>query len=336
MAVDERILRSACTLKTIRLRQDGSRLGYLFSILGMCFSLLAKPTFRTVLVWFADYHAAPAALLCRLLGKRCFILIGGYDAVRYPELGMGVYCTPLRAFCARLALRNCTGIIANHEALLSSDNLYYNPAGHPEGVFRLVPGLKTPASVVHNATTTETAPSFTSERQPKILTVGTTPRLQDFYNKGYDLLIEVARRRPDLNFIFVGLRREWLAELDARHSFSRLPNLEIIPWLAQAELLQLMGDCAVYAQPSISEGMPNALMEAMLMGCVPVGSQVSGIPTVIGELGFLITRRDSTELEQALDQALAAAPDRQMISNSVRERFSLQQRKQKLLAALEM
>lgn len=120
-----------------------------------------------------------------------------------------------------------------------------------------MPGLKTPASVVHNAITTETAPSFTSERQPKILTVGTTPRLQDFYNKGYDLLIEVARRRPDLNFIFVGLRREWLAELDARHSFSRLPNLEIIPWLAHAELLQLMGDCAVYASPRSPKACPT-------------------------------------------------------------------------------
>ena len=39
--------------------------------------------------------------------------------------------------------------------------------------------------------------------------------------------------------------------------------------------------CDVYLQPSLWEGMPNALMEAMASGCGCIGSDAGGIPEVI-------------------------------------------------------
>ncbi len=335
MRVDEEILESAYVLKTIHLGQNISKPYYLMSILRSLLTLIRCRGCSKVMIWFADYHAAPFVLLARVLGIKSYVFIGGYDAVKYPCLGMGVYCSSMREFCARLALRNCTHIIANHQALLSSSNSYYRSSGHPEGIYRLVPGLKTPASVVFNALPDFPQPDFDTERKRQVLTVGTTPRLQDFYNKGYDLLAEVAKRRPELNFVFVGIQDRWRTELNRRHQLKNLPNVTIHEALESGELLKLMALSAVYAQPSISEGMPNALMEAMLMGCVPVGSNVAGIPTVIGKHGFIFRQRDPKLLEDALDLALALEPDRKSISESVRTKFALENRKARLLKILK-
>ncbi len=50
--------------------------------------------------------------------------------------------------------------------------------------------------------------------------------------------------------------------------------------------------CDVYLQPSLWEGMPNALMEAMACGCVCIGSDAGGIPEVIEHevTGFMVAR----------------------------------------------
>ncbi len=334
MRVDEEILRSEYQVKTVHLDQDGSKLAYLKGILKALCALAGYRGCQKVLIWFADYHAAPIVLLAKLRGCKSYIFIGGYDAQHYPEFQMGVYHSALRGFCARLGLRNCTHIIANHQTLLSSSNTYYQPSGHPEGVYRLVPGLKTPASVIYNAIAELPTAELNLSRRKQILTVGTTPRIKAFYRKGYDLLIEVAIRRPDLSFIFVGLHDRWMPELRRRFPLDSLPNLTIRPHLTHQECLRIMAESAVYAQPSISEGMPNALMEAMLMGCVPVGSRVAGIPTVIGNHGFLIDQRDSHALEAALDQALALEPDRRAISEHIRTKFSLEARKDQLVQLL--
>ncbi len=330
MSVDERILGELFELKTVYLGQDISKTTYLRNILKTLFTLGSKRKFSRVFIWFADYHAAPITLLAKALGIKTHTFIGGYDAVKYPELQMGVYCSFWRGLSARVALKNSHLIIANHKALLASSNTYYKAYGHPEGIYRLIPVLGRPAAVVFNAVDAVDTPDFTTQRSPQILTVGTTPRLQDFYNKGFDLLCEVAKRRPDLNFVFVGIQKSWQTALEPKYGFNRLPNIKIHEYLPRAELWELMAQSAVYAQPSISEGMPNALMEAMLMGCFPVGSNVAGIPTVIEKQGLIIPHRDAKLLEKVLDEAMASNPNRQIISQSIVERFSLQNRKEAL------
>jgi glycosyltransferase involved in cell wall biosynthesis len=330
METDRHILETLYHVKTLYLAQDKSKLSYLTSIFKMSLTLLNKRSYIKVALWFADYHALPAVLISRLMRRKSFILIGGYDAVCYQELGMGVYCSDLRGWCTKTALKSCTHIIANHAALLSSLNTYYKPEGHPDGIYKLIPGLRTPASVVFNAINEPEPENLDQPRKQQILTVGGTPRFQDVQNKGYDLLLEIAARRPDLRFIFIGIRDAWMAELDKKYCIKELPNVILHPFLPREELLALMQESSVYCQPSISEGMPNALMEAMLMGCIPVGSNVAGIPTVIGKHGYVYQKRDSHVLEDTLDKALNLEANRKEISRFVKESFSEQIRKDKL------
>ncbi len=334
MQMDADILSTDFQVETVFLEQDKSKLLYLRGIWRALSTIVKRRYYRRILIWFADYHAAPIVLLSRLLRKQSYIFIGGYDAVCYPEFAYGVYHSKFRGFLARLALRHCTHIIANHQALLSSRNTYYTLASHADGVYQMIPGMGTPASVVYNAVAASPPSEFPATRTRQILTVGSTPRLQDFYNKGFDLLARIAAHRPDFQFVWVGIRAQYLPELNREFALDTLPNLTIHPFLAPDALHRLMLNSAVYAQPSISEGMPNALMEAMLMGCVPVGSNVAGIPTLIGKLGCIVHSRDERALEAALDQALASSLDPSEISRSIQSRFNTGIRRDRLLRIL--
>ncbi|MEI7983935.1 MAG: glycosyltransferase, partial [Bacteroidota bacterium] len=78
---------------------------------------------------------------------------------------------------------------------------------------------------------------------------------------------------------------------------------------------------------------PNTLSEAMLCECVPVGSDVNGIPDAMGETGIIIRHRHVEELEHAVRKALtfnSGAAARQHVLNN----FTLLQREEKLLKLL--
>jgi len=333
ISVDRQILESAYSVESIYLNQDGTKAGYLWNIARMKIRVLFSRA-SLVVVWFADYHAAVAILAARISGKKSVVMLGGYDAVSYPELGMGVYTSAPRSLCAKLALRMCTRIIANHESLVSSQNLYYNPAGHPEGVKNLLPGLRTPVDVVYNATPAKAPETLNTPREDVFLCVGTTPRFNDIINKGWDIVVATARRMPDQNFVIVGLDPVWCSEFKRRFHSDELPNLLIHGPLPHAQVLHMMLTSKYFIQPSISEGMPNALMEAMLMGCIPIGSNVAGIPMIIADLGIVFSKRDPQCLKDALLKAMRLQVSPADISASVATRFSMENRAAGILAVL--
>ncbi len=60
-----------------------------------------------------------------------------------------------------------------------------------------------------------------------------------------------------------------------------------------------------YIQLSIFEGFSVALCEAMLCGCIPIGSSVNVIPEIIGDSGFIFHKKDITELENLIHKVLS-------------------------------
>ncbi len=333
--IDRRILSQKYELKEIYLAQDKSKALYLYSIFRMVAWI--KLSFRTkrVFIWFADYHALPAVWTAKLFGKKSIIFIGGYDAVHYPELRMGVHQSFLRSLCNQQALKTCDLIIANHSALISGINRYYDNGGHRDGIKHFITNLSTPTRIVFNGIDIADYSPEQSKRMPDtILTVANTPRYEDFINKGLDLLVEVAKSHPQWSFTFVGIDTKWHQRLAREYGLNKLSNLKIISRLPHKMMRKLYESHKVYAQPSISEGMPNALIEAMSFCCVPVGSDVAGIPEVIGEHGFVIGNRSVDELEAALQKALASE-NRLLIRAYVIEKFSFATRSKNLILVLD-
>jgi glycosyltransferase involved in cell wall biosynthesis len=91
------------------------------------------------------------------------------------------------------------------------------------------------------------------------------------------------------------------------------------------ELLQLFD---VYVLPSISEGLPMALIEAMAAGCATVATDVGGVGTLVrtDETGLLVRSRDPDALCDAVTRMLADEAFRNRASEAgrraVHEHFS--------------
>ena len=95
-------------------------------------------------------------------------------------------------------------------------------------------------------------------------------------------------------------------------------------------LFKEYNSATVFVQASITEGMSNTLNEAMLCGCIPVGSNVNGIPDVIGDTGILVMKRDVAELETATRQALSLNSGDQATLH-ILSNFTLQLREDRVL-----
>jgi glycosyltransferase involved in cell wall biosynthesis len=62
----------------------------------------------------------------------------------------------------------------------------------------------------------------------------------------------------------------------------------------------------VFCLPSLSEGLPNALMEAMSVGCASVASGVGGVTTLVehGKNGLLVPPGDPDLLRESLERLI--------------------------------
>src|SRR5262249_11776025 len=82
--------------------------------------------------------------------------------------------------------------------------------------------------------------------------------------------------------------------------------------------------CDVYLQPSLWDGMPNALLEAMAAGCGCIASDAGGIPEIItpGVDGIVIPRWQLHRLGEAALEWLDADPShRERIREAARARM---------------
>lgn len=100
--------------------------------------------------------------------------------------------------------------------------------------------------------------------------------------------------------------------------------------------------CDVYLQPSLWDGMPNALLEAMSAGCGAIGSDAGGIPELItpGADGVIVPRWQLHRLGEAILEWLDAPQEtRDRIRRAARQRmvadYSLACERARLQALIE-
>jgi glycosyltransferase involved in cell wall biosynthesis len=90
-----------------------------------------------------------------------------------------------------------------------------------------------------------------------------------------------------------------------------------------SQVRALLAGAAALVVPSIYEGMPLVVLEAMERGVPVVASAVSGIPEVVvdGETGWLVPPEDPEALAGALEEVLADAPEARRRGEAGRRRI---------------
>ncbi len=261
---------------------------------------------RPELVQTWMYHADLLGLLSARLPPRP---AGGVPVVwglRCADLDLAAYAASTRLVvraCAALS-RLPAAIAVNSRAGLA----FHERLGYPARKLRLIPnGFDTeifrPDPLARAAARAELG---LTDGHPLI---GHVARLDP--NKDHATFVAAARllasRRPQARFLFIGQGTEEggpalaaCAEPPLAGRCFRLGRREDVPrWLAALD---------VFAQSSASEGLPNALGEAMSAGLMCVATEAGDSAALLGDAGWLTPVRQPYALAEALERALALTP----------------------------
>ncbi|HEY4591394.1 MAG TPA: glycosyltransferase family 4 protein, partial [Thermoanaerobaculia bacterium] len=123
--------------------------------------------------------------------------------------------------------------------------------------------------------------------------------------KGVEVLLEALRKIPGAVLRIAG-DGEHRAALE-RAAADLGPAVAFLGTRDAAQVRTLLRGAAALVVPSIYEGMPLVVLEAMAAGVPVVASAVSGIPEVVvdGETGWLVPPEDPEALARALAEVLA-------------------------------
>lgn len=234
-----------------------------------------------VQAWLSDAQVL-ALPVARLAGVPVRVM-----AIR--SMASSVRMTAMKNLGLRLAARSCTTVIANSSAALADGDWP-------------VDGI--PAHAIPNAVDVPlTTADVTKQPAVGVMLANFRPV------KGHEVLLQALSRLPSPPQMHLIGSGELLDHIKLRISQLNLgESIEIHegvtdPW-------SVLLECQFAVLPSFTEGLPNAVLEAMAAGLPVVASRVGGIPELIqdGVEGYLIESGRVDELAQAI-QKVAVDPE---------------------------
>jgi glycosyltransferase involved in cell wall biosynthesis len=288
---------------------------------------------RAIFVMFGGYWSLLPALAGKITRTPVYIIPGGTDCVSFPSLNYGSLRKPLMRTFIRWSFQLCTELLPVDHSLILADYTYLPKPDYPkQGIKYFFPGLKTPWRVIHNGFDPEffkVDPELSKDNS--FIAVAPVSNMMRVRVKGVDLVIDLAKRFGNCSFTIVGLSGNVAEQLTPLP-----PNLVLYPFLPKEKFISLLAESRFILQLSVSEGFPNALCEAMLCHCVPLGSAVGAIPEIIGDSGFIATSPEKDYLYDKVDEILGLSPEtlRQLAFRArqrIAERYHISKRKKAFL-----
>lgn len=132
--------------------------------------------------------------------------------------------------------------------------------------------------------------------------------------KGHLALLDAFAQlnRPDVTLVLAG-DGEFREVIDNRVRALRLNGrVRVTGWIGSDEVRRLITEATIIVQPSLAEGLPVVLMEAMAQGRPVISTFIAGIPELIenGKTGWLVPAGDSEGLARVMELALDTPADR--------------------------
>jgi len=240
---------------------------------------MVRSAAKVVLAQYAFPDGFTSVLASSLLRRYCFIQVVGSDIrqlSRGPRLALTSWC-----------LRNAAGVICVSKDLEQRSR-------------------KLGAKQTHVIPTPLDVSVFSRRRQPdrqqRLVTVANLIPL-----KGIDILIRALHNGPTVKLIVIGdgPERERLEKLSRE---LKLENyVTFTGFISQEKLAEHLQSSNIFVLPSLSEGVPRSILEAMACGMFVIATRVGGVPDVVtdGKNGLLVQPNDAKALSEAIRWALA-------------------------------
>ena len=119
----------------------------------------------------------------------------------------------------------------------------------------------------------------------------------------------VLRARPDTVFLCSAMQgnaaaEKWIGKLQIQ------ANVRLLPPVPRDEMAEMFRLAVIAVSPSLHDGTPNTLLEAMASGCFPVAGDIESVREWITDAvnGLLCDPTKPDELARAMTRALDDAP----------------------------
>lgn len=294
--------------------------------------LLNVFSIKKIFISFGGYWSFIPSLLGKIFGIDVYIILNGTDSASIPEIKYGsLRKFPLRWFCGQ-SYRMATKLLPVSESLIFIENDYfYESKSKLQGIKHFFPTLSTPIKVIHNGVDTNYWKPSTSDKKELNSFVSVFSGNDQYVLKGADLIIELANKFAQCKFYLVGI--DCPSDLVNNNQ-----NLFFINRLSREDLRVLYNKAEFYFQLSIFEGFGVALAEAMACECIPIGSSANIIPKIIGDSGFILRRRNISDLETLVTKALLAEKKDELKMRArkrIVENYTIKKREEELLSLIE-
>jgi glycosyltransferase involved in cell wall biosynthesis len=163
--------------------------------------------------------------------------------------------------------------------------------------------------------------------RPDTLAIGCVGLL--WWAKGQEYLVRAVGRLRDLpgrSLLLVGSGEGETAVREAAKQAGVAERVHFLGW--RSDVPRILQALDIYAQPSLTEGLPLAVVEAAAAGLPIVASDVGGIPEIIehGVNGLLVPPGDAQALADAIQQLIDDPQRARQLGEAARrtafERFS--------------
>ena len=248
----------------------------------------------------------------KLLRKKSVVVVDGYEVAKVPEINYGLMLNPKSARRVKYVLENADLVLTVDESLkkdainnarVNGENILTVPTGYDYEKFRPVGG-----------------------KENLVISVSVGDTWTRVQLKGLDTFVKSAEFLSDVRFLVIGIQGGALKKLQDFAS----PNVEFLGSLLQDELIPYYQRAKVYCQLSMREGLPNAVCETMLCECVPVGTDVQGVRTAIGDAGFYVPYGDVEATVEAIKKALKS-DNGKAARERIQKMFPIERREKELL-----
>jgi len=265
--------------------------------------------------WFADNHSFLSILITMLFGKESIVTLGGYEVAKIPEMKYGLLLKRKNTLLVKYTLKNASTVLAVEKSLkkeaienlgLGGGNIIVLPTGFDSEKFK---------------------PK--GKKQDLVVAVSTGKDWMRVKLKGIETFVGAARLIPDVKFVVVGSLGEGIQKLQKIAP----ANVSFIDFLSQDELIPFLQKAKVHCQLSMREGFPNSICEAMLCECVPVGTDIPGNKTAMGDVGLIVPFGDEKATADAILEGLNSG-DGKKARERIKERFSENRREAGLVEAI--
>ena len=280
-----------------------------------------------IVISFASHWSYFPSIIGRLFNIPVAIILHGTDCASILSLNYGDLRKPILKRIIKSSIKNASILLPVSETLIKVENLYNgNNIERYQGLNSFFTIDKLKFKTIYNGIDSNFWKPNSNIKKKKYSFIAVFSN-QQFFLKGGDLIIGLAKEFPNCSFYIAGCDT-------IPDQYLKPNNLILLGHIPKEKLLEYYNQSQFHLQLSVFEGFGCSLVESMMCNCIPIGSKVNIIPYIIGNTGVVLEKRNQQDLNKIILNLITSSKKELSFAgsrNRAKENFDFEIRKKKLV-----